>query len=215
MTLSEKFTETELVERILGGEKALYEIVVRRFNPWLYKIGRSYNYNHEDTLDLMQETFIDANRNLLQFEGRSDFRTWIIRIMLNNCYRRRTKSSFRNEITQDVSDNSMPMFTSPNSDTERVVQTRELGGIIESALGKIPFDYRMVFSLRVINGLNVSETASLLNISEANVKVRLNRAKAMLQREIERTYSASELFEFNLIYCDAIVENVMKKINEL
>ncbi|MCB0712348.1 MAG: sigma-70 family RNA polymerase sigma factor [Ignavibacteriae bacterium] len=215
MTLSEKFTETELVERILGGEKALYEIVVRRFNPWLYKIGRSYNYNHEDTLDLMQETFIDAYRNLLQFEGRSDFRTWIIRIMLNNCYRRRTKSSFRNEITQDVSDNSMPMFTSPNSDTERVVQTRELGGIIESALGKIPFDYRMVFSLRVINGLNVSETASLLNISEANVKVRLNRAKAMLQREIERTYSASELFEFNLIYCDAIVENVMKKINEL
>lgn len=73
----------------------------------------------------------------------------------------------------------------------------------------------MTFSLREITGLNVSETASLLNISEANVKVRLNRAKAMLRNAIEKTYSAGELFEFNLIYCDAIVENVMKKIHEL
>ncbi|MCE7933303.1 MAG: RNA polymerase subunit sigma-24, partial [Chlorobi bacterium CHB2] len=68
---------------------------------------------------------------------------------------------------------------------------------------------------REINGMNVAETASLLNISEANVKVRLNRAKAMLRGEIEKTYSAVELYEFNLIYCDAVVENVMKKISEL
>ena len=86
--------------------------------------------------------------------------------------------------------------------------------IFENALGKIPFDYRMVFSLREMNGLSVSETATLLNISEANVKVRLNRAKTMLRNEIEKTHSSNELFEFNLIYCDAMVENVMKKINE-
>jgi len=72
----------------------------------------------------------------------------------------------------------------------------------------------MVFSLREMNGLNISETATLLNISEANVKVRLNRAKTMLRNEIEKTHSSNELFEFNLIYCDAMVENVMKKINE-
>lgn len=215
MVQFEKFTETEIIGRILDGEKALYEIIVRRFNPYLYKIGRSYNYNHEDTQDLMQETFIDAYKNLLQFEGRADFKTWIIRIMMNNCYRKKGKSSFKNEIMQDVNDNAKPMFTNANNDTEKVIQNRELGHIIEDALGKIPFDYRMAFSLREINGLNVSETANLLNISEANVKVRLNRAKTMLRNEIEKTYSASELFEFNLIYCDSIVENVMKKINEL
>lgn len=215
MTYFAKFTEAEIIQRILDGEKALYEMIVRRFNPYLYKVGRSYNFNHEDTQDLMQETFIDAYKNLLQFEGRSDFKTWIIRIMLSNCYRKKGKSSFKNEIMQDVDDNSKPMFTSANNDTDKIVQSHELGHIIEEALGKIPFDYRMTFSLREINGLNVSETADLLSISEANVKVRLNRAKSMLRSEIEKIYSPTELFEFNLIYCDTIVENVMTKINEL
>lgn len=215
MVQFEKFTEAEIISRILDGEKALYEIIVRRFNPYLYKIGRSYNYNHEDTQDLMQETFIDAYKNLLQFEGRSDFKTWIIRIMMNNCFRKRGKSSFKNEIMQDVNEHATPMFTNRNNDTDKIIQNRELGHIIENALEKIPFDYRMVFSLREINGLNVAETSEMLSISEANVKVRLNRAKTMLRTEIESTYSASELFEFNLIYCNAMVENVMKKINEL
>ena len=79
----EKFSDLEIIGRISNGEKALYEIIVRRYNPYLYKIGRSYNYNHEDTQDLMQETLIDVYNNLLQFEGRSVFKTWIIRIMMN------------------------------------------------------------------------------------------------------------------------------------
>lgn len=212
MTQFDEFTETEIIGRIIDGEKAFYEIIVRRFNPYLYKIGRSYNYNHEDTQDLMQETFIDAYKNLLQFEGRADFKTWIIRIMMNNCYRRRGKPGFRNEIMQDVNEYSTPMFTNRNNDTDEIIQNRELGHIIENALGRIPFHYRMVFSLREISGLNVAETAKMLGISEANVKVRLNRAKIMLRREIESAYSASELFEFNLIYCDPMVESVMEKI---
>jgi len=211
----ENFTEAEVIRRVIEGEKALYEIIVRRFNPFLYKIGRSYNYNHQDTQDLMQETFIDAYKSLLQFEGRADFKTWIIRIMMNNCYRKREKASFKNEIMQDANEYSTPMFSNKNNDIDKIIQNRELRHIIENALRKIPFDYRMVFSLREITGLNVSETAEMLGISEANVKVRLNRAKTMLRRDIENDYSANELFEFNLIYCDPMVENVMKKINEL
>src|SRR5690554_5155590 len=211
----EKLTETEIIERVLKGEKSLYELIVRRFNAYLYKIGRSYHYNHEDTQDLMQDTYVDAFKSLSQFENRSNFKTWIIRIMMNNCYRKREKSSFKNEIMQDVNDHSIPMFTNRNNETDNVVQSRELKHIIEDALIRIPLEYRMVFSLREINGLNVSETAAMMNITEANVKVRLNRAKTMLRTEIENAYSASELFEFNLIYCDAMVENVMNKINEL
>ncbi|MBN8860015.1 MAG: sigma-70 family RNA polymerase sigma factor [Sphingobacteriales bacterium] len=215
MVQFEKYTESEIIQRIAGGEKSLYEIIVRRFNAYLYKVGRSYNYSHEDTQDLMQETFIDAYKNLSAFEGRSGFGTWIIRIMLNNCYRKKQKAGFKNEIMQDVSENSKPMFTRSNNDTDKMVQSRELGHIIENTLAKIPLGYRMAFSLREINGLSVSETASLLHISEVNVKVRVNRAKTMLRTEIEKTYSPGELFEFNLIYCDAMVQNVMKKINEL
>ncbi len=215
MASLEKLTEKQIIQRVLGGEKALYEIIVMRFNSALYKVGRSYNFNNEDTEDIRQETFVDAYKNLIQFEGRSAFKTWIIRIMMNNCYRKKQTLGFKNEITQDVDDNSTPMFTNPSNDAGKIMQNRELGHIIENILGKIPFDYRMVFSLREINGLNVSETANLLNISENNVKVRLNRSKILLRREIEKTYSATELFEFNLIYCDAIVNDVVKKINGL
>jgi len=210
-----KYSEAEIIARVLLGEKAIYEMIVRRFNPYLYKIGRSYGYKHEDTQDLMQDTFVDAYKSLAQFSGCSNFKTWIIRIMLNNCYRKNKKSSFKNEIMQEINDNSKPIFCTTNNDTDKVVQNRELASIIENTLVKIPEDYRMVFSLREINGLNLAETADLLQISEANVKVRLHRTKKMLQNELKKSYTASELFEFNLIYCDAIAENVMNRINNI
>ena len=163
----------------------------------------------------MQDTYIDAFKSLSQFENRANFKTWIIRIMMNHCYRKREKLSFKNEIMQDANEQSTPLFTSRNNDTDKVIQNRELGYIIEDALVKIPMDYRMVFSLRELNGLNVLETAEMLNISESNVKVRLNRAKTMLRNEIENVYSANELFEFNLVYCDAMAEKVMSLLNDL
>ncbi|MCY1544492.1 Sigma-70, region 4 [compost metagenome] len=73
----------------------------------------------------------------------------------------------------------------------------------------------MVFSLREMNGLNIKETAEILNISESNVKVRLNRAKAMLRKEVEKSYTTADIYEFNLIYCDSMVNNVMNKLKEL
>lgn len=215
MVTSETYNESEIIEQVLAGQKSRYALIVKRFNPYLYKVGRSYNYNHEDTEDLMQETFIDAYKNLPQFEGRSDFKTWIMRIMMNNCFRKKQKSSFKNEIMQELNENATPMFNHANNETEKLVQNHELGNLIENALGKIPFDYRMVFSLREITGLNVSETAKMLDITENNVKVRLNRSKTLLRNELEKEYSTMELFEFNLKYCDPMVKRVMDIINEI
>ncbi len=211
----EQFTETEIIERILEGDKCLYEIIVRRFNPYLYKIGRSYNYNHEDTEDLMQDTFVDAYKNLAKFEGRANFKTWISRIMLNNCYRKKEKLSFKNEIMKEVNEHAEPMFQQGGQETGKVVQNRELGKILQEALVQLPENYRMVFSLREANGMNVAETADLLNISETNVKVRLNRAKTMLQNIIKKSYAPEELFEYHAVYCNAMTTRVMKLINEL
>ena len=215
MASSKQYTDLQIIENILAGEIAQFEILIRRNNPFLYKTGRSYNYNHEDTQDLMQETFIDAYRNLSKFENRASFRTWIIKIMLNHCFRKKQKFSYKNEILTEINDNSEPMFTNSHNDTNKIVVNRELSFIIENALEAVPFDYRMVFSLREINGLNIYETAEALEISEANVKVRLNRAKTMLRKEIEKSYSAEDIFEFNLIYCDAMVDIVMKKIKKI
>lgn len=212
----EQLTEVEIINRILNGDKPLYEIIVRRFNSHLYKVGRSYNYNHEDTQDLMQDTYIDAFKNLSQFEQRSNFKTWLIRIMLNNCYQKKLKFSYKNEFSNEtINENVTPMFSNSDNNTLKEIHSHELGYIIETSLSKLPEDYRMVFSLREINGLNVAETSEMLSISEANVKVRLNRAKTMLRTEIEKSYSAEELFEFNLCYCNPFTERVMNIINEL
>jgi len=114
---NESFSEQELIERILDGEKKLYEIIVRCFNPYLYKIGRSYNFSHEDTEDLMQDSFVDAYKNLSQFEARSGFKTWLIRIMLNNCFRKKSKSSFKNETMKEITDSDRPLYSKSGEDT--------------------------------------------------------------------------------------------------
>lgn len=209
----EKFKDQDIVNRVLTGETGLYDLLIRKYNSCLYKIGMSYNFNHPDTQDLMQDTFISVYYNLAKFEIRSSFRTWIIKIMLNKCFHKRKKMSFRNEIPSgDVMFEKInPLFHKEHSH-DFYLRNRELTSIVENALAKIPEEYRIVFALRELNSLSVTETSEAMNISESNVKIRLLRAKSMLRKEIERIYSPEDIFDFNLIYCDAIVESVFNKI---
>lgn len=215
--LADTISEIELISRLLKGENELFEILIRRNNPYLYKLGMSYGYKHEDVEDLMQETFIAAYLNLEKFESRSSFKTWMTRIMLNQCYQKAQKLSFKNEKSDDIlNEKTTPMFESPQStDTYRSVLNNELSNVIGNALISIPFEYRMVFSLRELNGMSTSETAEVLDISETNVKARLNRAKQMLREKVEKMYTAEDIFEFNLIYCNRVVEGVMKELGKL
>lgn len=210
-------SEIELINRIIKGESELFEILIRRNNPYLYKLGMSYGYTHEDVEDLMQEAFIAAYLSLEKFEARSSFKTWITRIMLNQCYQKAQKLSFKFEKANDnLSEKTTPMFESNQAmDTYRSVLNNELSNVIVGALISIPLEYRMVFSLRELNGMSTAETAETLDISETNVKVRLNRAKQMLREKVEKMYTPEDIFEFNLIYCDKIVHGVMKAINKL
>jgi RNA polymerase sigma factor (sigma-70 family) len=209
-----QYSDNDIIAKVITGETGLFEILIRRYNPYLYKTGRSYNYSHEDTQDLMQESFISAYLNLAKFENRASFKTWIIKIMLNQCWQKQQKLSYKNETRQEISENSASMFVSP-TDTQSAIMNKELNNVIENALKEVPENYRMVFTLREINGMNVAETADAMNITEMNVKVRLNRAKAMLRTQIEKSYSSEDIFEFNLIYCDAIVNRVMERIQKL
>jgi len=206
--------DNDVLEKVRAGEVALFEIIIRRYNPYLYKIGRSYGYRHAETEDLMQDTFVSAYFSLTKFENRSTFKTWIIRIMLNNCYQRAQKFSYKREIANvDTTDEKMkPMFCADESDLNKSITNKELGHVIERAISTLPIEYRMVFSLREVNGMSTSETAEAMEISEANVKVRLNRAKRMLRSEIEKRYAPDEIFEFNLVHCDPMVVRVMNQI---
>lgn len=212
----EEYSDQEIIQKIDNGDVRLFEILIRRYDPLLYKIGRTYRYNHEDTEDLMQDSYINAYCNLKKFENRSSFKTWLTRIILNVCYQKQHKLSFKNEIISDnVQNEKSSILFSHSTDNEKIAMNKELGHVLENAIHEIPEDYRIVFTLRELNGLSVAETAEAMDITESNVKVRLNRAKGMLQKEIKKMYSPQEIFEFNLIYCDTMVNRVMAKIYEL
>jgi RNA polymerase sigma-70 factor (ECF subfamily) len=211
----QQLTDDNIIGRVLNKEVLLFEVLIRRYNPYLYKVGRSYGYNHQDVEDLMQETFINVYQNLEGFNKKSSFKTWLVKIMLNNCYAKRQRASARNEFATEnfFDEKTIPMFLEKsNNDTEKTVGNRELSMVIEKAIKRIPLHYRLVFSLREINGFSISETARTLNITETNVKVRLNRAKVMLRKEVAKMYLPEDLFQFNLIYCDEVVSKVMTRI---
>lgn len=214
-TTFSQLSEAELIDRVKNGDLAVFEVLIRRYNPYLYKVGRSYRFNHQDVEDIMQETFIKVYQNLSKLENSKYFKTWLIKIMLNECYRKSHKAGKQKEVALDtfLNEKISPMFSNNNnSDTEKNVTNREMNSAIENAIKQIPLDYSLVFSLRELNGMSVMETATALSITETNVKARLSRAKAMLRKEVEKMYSPEEIFQFNLIYCDSIVTKVMDAI---
>jgi RNA polymerase sigma-70 factor (ECF subfamily) len=194
----ENFSDEDIIHSINSGEAELYEILIRRYNSFLYKIGRAYRYNHQDTEDLMQETYISAFNNLSKFENRCSFKSWFTKIMLNQCYQKKHKLSFTKEVAMDDPEMEKTNSLFQNYSTnENGIVNRELGDIIENAIHEMPEDYRLVFTLRELNGLSVLETAESLDISENNVKVRFSRAKTMLRLKIRKMYSTQEIFDFN------------------
>jgi RNA polymerase sigma-70 factor (ECF subfamily) len=162
----------------------------------------------------MQETHIAAFIELKKFEGRSSYKTWISKIMVHKCIYKLTYGHFKREVPSvSIQENAKPMHIPFHfAQTEQEVSNRELATILENSLRHIPLEYRTVFVLREIEGYSVAETAELLNLTEVNVKVRCSRAKNMLQKEIEKIFTRSEIYSFDLKYCDGMVERVMNRI---
>lgn len=205
----------EIIQNILDGEVALFELLIRRYNSVLYKIARSYGFNHQDAQDLMQDTHVSAYENLKQFEGRSAYRTWISKIMIHKCHYRIKYGYKKYEVSDEkITEENQPLHMNAGTLPDGYSVNKELGFILENSLDKLPMLYRNVFVLRELEGFSTKETADLLDITEVNVKVRLNRAKTLLQEEIRKIYSQSEVYSFNLVYCDAMVKMVFDQIQK-
>src|SRR5215203_2801817 len=160
--------DASIIEKILNGDMALFEILIRRYNSVLYKIARSYGFNHPDAEDLMQDTHVIAYTQLRKFEQRASYKTWISRIMVNKCLYKLKYGYLKNERpSADMQGSDVrPMhMKGKENQTEHVVMNRELTIVLEKSLQNIPVLYRTVFVLREIEGFSVAETAELLNIT--------------------------------------------------
>ena len=202
--------DSEIIRRILEGEKNLYADIIRRYNQRLYRVGMSIINDDAETEDAMQAAYIHAWENLTGFEFRSSFSTWLTRIMINECLLRvRTRKKIlemKNEITSHQG-----RITGQQSAATKLFND-ELKKMLELAISKLPEKYRAVFIMREVEQMNVEETKECLSISEVNVKVRLNRAKAMLRNSLTDLYKRENIFDYHLSRCNRMVERIMEMI---
>ncbi len=205
-----QLSDDRLVSRILAGEAELFEIVVRRYNQRLYRTAMAIVRDPVEAEDVLQDTYLNAFAHLRQFAGRARFSTWLTRIAVNEALARLAKRT-RSPLSFRDWEDDLP---APATDPEHGLVNQSLKEFLETAVGGLTPPYRSVFVLREIEGLSTAETASVLDISPENVKVRLHRARAFLKAVIHaRTGLTSRtLYEFMGARCDAVVAAVMMGI---
>lgn len=163
-----KLADEEIVRRILDGEAALFELIVRRYNQRLFRATRAILRDDDAAEDAMQEAYLRAFAKLDQFAGKAKFSTWLTKIAVYEALGRLRRAKLEEELpeTRDTSDNP-----------ERTAYVRELQSAIEQAVDALPPLYRGVFIMREIEEMSVEETADCLGITQENVKTRLHRAR--------------------------------------
>ena len=211
-----KIKEETVIQRILGGEKELYEILVRRNNQKLYRIVRGYLRDENEIEDVMQNSYIKAYTKLHQFNLQSQFSTWLIRIAINEslaALKKKGKILHLNNYNHSTDDDfvlELPDYKQLNPQ-EKMAQ-KEAKQLLENAIDQLELKYRTVYIMKEVEEMSLKEIATTLDISLANVKIRLNRAKDMLKEILYKLSNSKDIFEFGFSRCDRITENVMKQI---
>lgn len=206
--------DEEIVHRVLAGDLPSFELIMRRYNQRRFRIVRSILGDDNDTEDALQETYTSAFEHLGQFAGRAKFSTWLTKIAIHAAVARRGRRSRIQSLDFHDPENTGMVPRSTAASAEQKASANELGQVLTKAIDALPEDLRLVFAMRMIEGLDTSESASCLEISEANVKVRLHRARAMLRGVIDAAVGveARQLYEFGGQRCDRIVQAVLARI---
>ncbi len=206
-TIANQMTDEETVDRILKGEKYLYENLMRKYNSRMFRISMSIIDDDMEAEDIMQTAYINAYQQLGAFTNKSSFATWLTRILINESLLHKKKNQRRRDIY------SLQHISEQHTDTPlKSLMNKELKNILEKAVLTLPEKYRLVFVMREMEEMSTNETMEVLNIGESNVKIRLNRAKEMLRNELSSQFRSQQLFDFHLTRCDRVVNFVMDKI---
>jgi RNA polymerase sigma-70 factor, ECF subfamily len=188
-TESELISEAECIQRILAGESRLFHELIRRCERAIYFLLLSLLHNEAEAEDAAQETAIKVFRNLHLFRGESQFKTWVLSIARNEGLGRLRKLENRKEdsldaLTEDAGDFTPAMLTSWREVPAEELEKQELRSLLNQTIQGLPEIYRNVVLLRDVEEMDVCETAAALGVTEGTVKVRLHRARAMMQRAL-------------------------------
>jgi RNA polymerase sigma-70 factor, ECF subfamily len=184
-TSQEPLSDEEVVARVLAGETAMFEIVMRRHNQRLYRVARAILRNDGEAEDVMQDAYVRAYEHLDQFAGKAKFSTWLTRIAVHEALARQRRGNRYQELEPMSEREGDPMdrFASLAPDPEQQASNSEVRRLLEDAVEKLPDAYRTIFILR----------KSLY-------------ARAGMERK--------EAFNFHAVRCDRVVKNVFERIQQ-
>ena len=214
---TEALADEQIIERVIAGETALYELIMRRYNQRLYRAVRSVLRNEDEVEDVMQDAYVRAFRHLADFAGRSQFSTWLIRIALHEAFARVRYGKRMQQFDDEDSDGGPEMIPASTLDPEHRTVNREIAGLLEEAILSLPENLRTVLMLRDVEELSTAETAEALNLSEENVKTRLHRSRALVRRKLHALVGADtpSAFAFMGTRCDRVVHGVFRALGLL
>lgn len=205
-------SDIELVARVLSGESELYAILMRRHNQRLYRMARAIAGQDDEAEDIVQHTYVAAFQGLSAFRAESSFATWLTRIAVNEALGRIRKRARRGivELVDEGADRGvMGTFQDPEAGAYR----REMAKVLEEQIDDLPENLRVAFVMRDVEELTTREAASVLGISEAALRVRVHRARHLLQERLSGIMGrAPEAFQFAGSRCDRTVLGVLRRL---
>jgi RNA polymerase sigma-70 factor (ECF subfamily) len=205
--------ESELLAALRGGDEQAFAGLIDRYHASMLRVARSYVATREAAEDVVQETWLGVIKGLAGFEGRSSLKTWIFRILVNRA-RTRGQREARSQPFSAVG----PVGKEPGVDPARFYDTGRWAGFwsapptrhspaeqqvlageasqqLVAAIGQLPDSQRVVITLRDVQGLSAAEVCDLLDISEANQRVLLHRARTKARAALERYLDGSDTVE--------------------
>lgn len=210
----ESWPDEDVIARVMAGEKELYEIIMRRYNQRLYRIARAILRQDDEAEDVVQDAYVRAYQHLDQFLGRARFSTWLTKIAVHEAMARAQKKNRMQELDSMNAEERETALTAPMASPEHQASTTEMGRLLERAVLCLPEHYRVVLMMRDIEEMSTADTATALELSEENVKIRLHRARLLLREELVALAGASRTSAFPFLgaRCDRIVQAVLARI---
>jgi RNA polymerase sigma-70 factor (ECF subfamily) len=211
--------EAELVQRARNRDEAAVRAIMQSNNRRLYRIARGILRNDSEAEDVVQETYVRAFTHLQDFRGDSSLATWLARIAMNEALgrlRRQRPGVEWTSLPPGTLEAQVIQFplSAISEDPEKSMAQREIQHVVEHAIDELPDAFRIVFITRVIEGMNVEETAEILGLKPATVKTRLHRARTMLRDNVEKKIGpvVMEAFPFAGKRCERLTNAVLKRL---
>jgi RNA polymerase sigma-70 factor (ECF subfamily) len=187
-------TDAEIIDRINGGDRNLYRLLVERYQPLVFRTCMGFLHNKEDADDLTQDIFIQTYQTLSSYKGDASFSTWIYRIAVNACLnkvRKSSKKGFLQRFENVFGGEKNSEYSFPAADAENpeaLLINAEHKEWVEKALNSLPEKQRIAIVLSKYDDLSQREIAEIMETTEGAVEALIQRAKANLREKLSSPY---------------------------